>query len=67
MAELGDLSVATVETFYLLGDDFNPTDIDEDDDVGYSDELLDAMDEKVDSFAAFSIDEDIFCLNFLIG
>eukprot|EP00580_Thalassiosira_gravida_P005012 CAMPEP_0201654100 /NCGR_PEP_ID=MMETSP0493-20130528/45325_1 /ASSEMBLY_ACC=CAM_ASM_000838 /TAXON_ID=420259 /ORGANISM="Thalassiosira gravida, Strain GMp14c1" /LENGTH=451 /DNA_ID=CAMNT_0048130649 /DNA_START=668 /DNA_END=2023 /DNA_ORIENTATION=- len=57
-AELGDLSAATAEAFDLLGDDFNQTDLDGD--VGHSEELLDAMDEKIDPFAAFAIDDDEF-------
>jgi len=56
-AELGDLSAATAEAFDLLGDDFNQTDLD---DVGHPEELLDAMDEKIDPFAAFAIDDDEF-------
>jgi len=55
-AELGDLSAATAEAFDLLGDDFNPTDVDGD--IEHTEELLDAMDEKVDPFAAFAIDDD---------
>merc|ERR1712032_797145 len=49
-AELGDLSSATAEAFDLLGDDFDNT--------STTEELLDAMDGKVDPFAAFSIADD---------
>lgn len=57
-AELGDLSAATAEAFDLLGDDFNPTDLDGD--IEHSADLLDAMDEKIDPFAAFAIDDNEF-------
>ena len=62
--ELGDLSAATAEAFDLLGDDFNPTNVDGD--VGYSWELLDAMNEKIDLFAAFAIDDDDFLSYFFV-
>jgi len=55
-AELGDLSAMT-EAFDLLGDDFNLGDVDVDE---HAEELLDAMDEKVDPFAAFGIDDEDF-------
>lgn len=57
-AELGDLSAATAEAFDLLGDDFNPTDLDGN--IEHSADLLDAMDEKIDPFAAFAIDDNEF-------
>ena len=44
-AELGELSAVTSEAFDLLGDDFDMADID-------------AMDTKVDAFAAFAIDDE---------
>jgi len=44
-AELGELSAVTTEAFDLLGDDFDMADID-------------AMDTKVDAFAAFAIDDE---------
>ena len=47
-AELGDLT----SDFDLLGDDFNFDDID------HSEELLDAMDAKIDPMAAFGIDDE---------
>ena len=43
--ELGELSAVSLEAFDLLGDDFDMTN-------------LDAMDQKVDSFSAFNIDDD---------
>ena len=63
-AELGDLLAATAEVSDLLGDYFNPTNVDGD--VGHSEELLDAMDEKVDLFAAFVIDDDEFLSRFFV-
>ena len=64
-AELGDLLAATAEVSDLLGDYFNPTNVDGD--VGHSEELLDAMDEKVDLFAAFALMMMNSCLDFLLG
>lgn len=55
-AELGELSAATAEAFDLLGDDFDLANIDD----GHSEEMLDAMDVKVDPFEAFAIDDDDF-------
>jgi len=57
-AELGELSAVTAEAFDLLGDDFNMATLD--DDVNHPEELLDAMDVKVDPLAAFAIDDDEF-------
>ncbi|KAL7554155.1 hypothetical protein ACHAWF_017559 [Thalassiosira exigua] len=54
-AELGELSAAVGGDFDLLGGDDLPS---AGDDGHHSEELLDAMDEKVDPFAAFAIDED---------
>ena len=51
-AELGELSV---EAFDLLGDDFDSSNLH---DIDHTEELLDAMDVKVDSMAAFAIDDD---------
>jgi len=53
-AELGELSAETAEAFDLLGDDFDI------DGADHSEELLDAMDVKVDPLAAFAIDDDDF-------
>ena len=44
-SELSELSAVSLEAFDLLGDDFDMTN-------------LDAMDQKVDSFSAFNIDDD---------
>lgn len=55
-AELGELSAATAEAFDLLGDDFDLANIDD----GHSEEMLDAMDVKVDPFEAFAIDDEDF-------
>jgi hypothetical protein len=44
-SELGELSAVSLEAFDLLGDDFDMTN-------------LDAMDQRVDSFSAFNIDDD---------
>lgn len=54
-AELGELSAATAEAFDLLGDDFGS--LPNIDDI-HSEEVLDAMDEKIDPMAAFAIDDD---------
>ena len=51
-AELGELSV---EAFDLLGDDFDVSKLH---DVDHTEELLDAMDVKLDPMAAFAIDDD---------
>jgi len=51
-AELGELSV---EAFDLLGDDFDVSNLQ---DVDHSDELLDAMDVKLDPMAAFTLDDE---------
>jgi len=51
-AELGELSV---EAFDLLGDDFDVSNLQ---DVDHSEELLDAMDVKLDPMAAFTLDDD---------
>ncbi|KAL9185667.1 hypothetical protein ACHAXT_003444 [Thalassiosira profunda] len=53
-AELGDLTAATAEAFDLLGDDFDLANLDAD----HSEEMLDAMDVKLDPMAAFAIDDD---------
>lgn len=57
-AELGELSAVTAEAFDLLGDDFNTSM--EDGVDHHSEELLDAMDIKVDPMEAFMIDDDDF-------
>ena len=54
-AELGELSAVT-EAFDLLGDDFNTTA----DGLDHPEDLLDAMDVKVDPMAAFAIDDEDF-------
>jgi hypothetical protein len=51
-AELGELSV---EAFDFLGDDFDVSKLH---DVDHTEELLDAMDVKLDPMAAFAIDDD---------
>jgi len=55
-AELGELSAVT-EAFDLLGDDFDTAANDAD---LHPEDLLDAMDVKVDPMAAFAIDDDEF-------
>lgn len=51
-AELGELSV---EAFDLLGDDYDVSNLH---DIDHTEDLLDAMDVKLDPMAAFAIDDD---------